>query len=129
MTRIDLHDTESCPVAGVCLGCGIVECAVSDPASSVMTVTTASSALGVFCVTLCPDCLRTGVGAMVGVVTAIEMVMRHCEHLGIDVDQMAEQMAEAEAVTVSGSDGTALPVPGEPIPAWAAQGWTSGGAR
>lgn len=84
MTRIDLDDTSRCPCGHRCEACGTEH--------GDLTVTTAHTPLGVMCVTLCPDCLASGIAPPVAITTAVRLVGQHCEHLGIDVDQMAAEL-------------------------------------
>ena len=48
--------------------------------------------LGVACLTLCPRCAGSGVAPPVSVGTAVRLVLQHCGHLGITVDEMAAAM-------------------------------------
>jgi hypothetical protein len=81
-----LDDTDSCPVAASCEGCG---------STWRLSVVTAQTSVGVHCVTWCGVCAENGRLPAVGSwVQAIERSGAHAVHLGIDVDQMAEMMAE-----------------------------------
>lgn len=77
----DLDDVSRCPRGHRCESCG--------DEHAELTVTTAHTPLGVMCVTLCPDCLASGIVPPVAIGTAVRLVGQHCVHLGIDVDQMA----------------------------------------
>jgi hypothetical protein len=60
-----------------------------------LAVSTATTPLGVLCLTLCPPCAEFGEMPRVAVGTAARLVAHHAGHLGIDVDEMAQAM-EAE---------------------------------
>lgn len=81
---VDLHDTENCPLRDRCQSCGYQR-----PG---LTVTTASTALGVHCTTACPDCLAAGIAPPLPPSSVVRLVMDHCGHLGIDADEMADQL-------------------------------------
>jgi hypothetical protein len=53
------------------------------------------STVGVFCLTICADCAQRGSVEKIGVVKAVTLVLDHCEHRGIDADQM-EALMEVE---------------------------------
>jgi hypothetical protein len=78
---VDLDDISGCPRGHRCESCGTEH--------GDLAVTTAHTPLGVMCVTLCPDCLASGIAPPVAIGTAVRLVGQHAEHLGIDVDQMA----------------------------------------
>lgn len=83
---IDLDDPSRCPMDSSCIGCrGIWD----------LNVRTLDSPVGVFCVTLCTTCVEQGDLPNFAVASAARAALEHCEHLGIDVDQMAAAM-EAE---------------------------------
>ena len=84
---IDLDDTSRCPLGHRCESCG----AEGDD----LAVSTATTPLGVLCLTLCPPCAAFGEMPRVAVGTATRLVLHHCTHLGITVDEMAAAM-EAE---------------------------------
>ncbi|MET0701697.1 MAG: hypothetical protein ABWY93_18760 [Mycobacterium sp.] len=80
-----LDDTTGCPLDGTCANCGT--------AHGELSVCTAQTPVGVYCVTLCPDCLQAGdVGPILGLPSAVKLAMEHCTHLGITADQMGDQM-------------------------------------
>jgi hypothetical protein len=55
-----------------------------------LTVTTVElDRLGVACFTLCPRCDGSDTDPRIGLGTAFRLVAQHCEHLGIDLDEMA----------------------------------------
>jgi hypothetical protein len=94
MMRADLDDTSRCPSGDRCEGCGVTE---------ELTVCTASTGAGVMCLTLCPSCLPPAMAP----VTAALLVGAHCEHLGIDLDEMAAgPAAEAQPGKSSRPDTT-----------------------
>jgi hypothetical protein len=70
-----------CPRARRCEACG---------ATRLLKVATYQTPVGVFCATVCDRCMAAGnpppVRSWPG---AVERVAGHCEHLGIDLDQMA----------------------------------------
>lgn len=84
VTALDLDDTSRCPLGHRCESCGVER--------DDLTVATATTPLGVLCLTLCPRCASATTAPPVGVGTANRLVLAHCEHLGIDADQMAAAM-------------------------------------
>jgi hypothetical protein len=87
MARVDLDRTDGCPVGVRCESCGTEQ--------GPLEVETASAGrLGVICLTLCRRCAGSDVVPPVSVSTAIRLVGQHCAHLGIDVDVMAEVLAD-----------------------------------
>jgi hypothetical protein len=76
-----LGPSRRCPHAGRCEACG---------ATRQLEVATYQTPVGVFCATVCGPCVDAGkpppVRSWGG---AVERVGAHCQHLGIDVDQMA----------------------------------------
>lgn len=80
-TEVDVDDVSRCPLGHRCESCGTEH--------GGLKVRTAGTPLGVFCVTLCPRCAASDTPPPVAVGTAVRLVMQHCEHLDIDVDQMA----------------------------------------
>ena len=86
MSRIDLDDTSSCPLGVRCESCGVED--------DDLVVATASTPLGVLCLTLCQPCAEFGGPPRVTVGTAVRLVGQHAGHLGIDVDDMAQAMRE-----------------------------------
>jgi hypothetical protein len=75
----NLDDTSRCPVAMGCESC--------DEAED-LDVVTLGTPLGVYCLTLCGTCVAAGRFPTDLVSTAM-LVVRHCEHLGLDLDHMA----------------------------------------
>jgi hypothetical protein len=81
MMPVDLDDTTNCPLGHRCESCGSER--------EDLRVETATTDLGVLCLTLCPPCAASDVTPPVAIGTAVRLVHQHCAHLGIDVDQMA----------------------------------------
>jgi hypothetical protein len=70
-----------CPRADRCEACGTAR---------QLDVATYLTPVGVFCATICTPCVDAGKAPPVrSWPGAVERVGAHCEHLGIDVDQMA----------------------------------------
>jgi hypothetical protein len=82
MARLNpLGPSRRCPRAGRCEACG---------AARHLEVATYQTPVGVFCATVCACCLAAGNSPAVrSWPGAVERVGAHCQHLGIDVDQMA----------------------------------------
>ena len=77
-----LGPSRRCPRAGRCEACG---------ATRALEVATCQTPIGVFCATVCWRCLRTGMAPPVrSWGQACERVGDHCQHLGLDLDQMAD---------------------------------------
>jgi hypothetical protein len=76
-----LGPSRRCPRAGRCEACG---------ATRQLDVATYQTPVGVLCATVCGPCVDAGnpppVRSWSG---AVERVGAHCQHLGMDVDQMA----------------------------------------
>jgi hypothetical protein len=76
-----LGPSRRCPRAGRCEACG---------RSRGLEVATYQTPVGVFCATVCGPCIDAGKAPPVrSWGGAVERVGAHCQHLGIDVDQMA----------------------------------------
>jgi hypothetical protein len=76
-----LGPTARCPLADACEACA---------STRELDVATYATPVGVFCATVCGPCIEAGKAPPVhGWAQAVERVGAHCEHLGIDVDQMA----------------------------------------
>jgi hypothetical protein len=108
MALVDVDDTTGCPILGECELCirlwgsrrgqGLVlpgrgrdgRCrgAPRRHEGDLYVVTADSGMAGVLCLTLCGECCTRPLPAF-GVLDAVTRVLEHCEHLGIDVDQMA----------------------------------------
>ena len=80
MAAVDLDDTSRCPVAKWCEACHRIW--------DLYIVTANSGLSGVLCMTLCGECTTRPLPAL-GVLEATTRVAEHCEHLGIDLDQMS----------------------------------------
>lgn len=83
---LDLDDTDACERARDCANCGNRD---------VLTVRTATTAVGVVCLTLCPSCIEAGDLPRLGAVQAVHMSLAHCQHLGITADDMQAAMDHA----------------------------------
>jgi hypothetical protein len=88
---IDLDETRGCPIAGRCLACGTVDTPAND-----LGVQTATTPLGVICLTLCAWCADDGELPRFGMVECVEWSMAHCDHLGITTDEMAAAMTSTK---------------------------------
>jgi len=83
---LDLDATDACPLDERCENCG---------ASTDLDVATAGTPVGVYCLTLCGTCADADtVPEPGGWSRAVVRVLEHCEHLGIDLDQMAAQLKQ-----------------------------------
>jgi len=77
----NLDSTTHCPLAEACDTCG---------GTDHLAVNTAETPTGgIFCLTLCETCEATNRVRNRSAVEAYGAVADHCEHLGIDLDQMA----------------------------------------
>jgi len=77
-----LGPSAACPRAGRCEACG---------ATRHLEVAAYETPVGVFCATVCWRCLHIGNPPPVrSWGQACERVGAHCQHLGIDLDQMAD---------------------------------------
>ena len=81
MTRPDpLAPSRRCPRGGRCEACG---------ATRHLEVATYQTQVGVFCATVFDPCIDAGNAPPVrSWIEALERVAGHCDHLGIDPDQM-----------------------------------------
>ena len=86
---VNLDDTSHCPLGVRCESCGVER-------DDLRVCTVALDRLGVACLTLCPRCAGSDVTPPVSVGTAVRLVMQHCTHLGITVDDMAAAMEESD---------------------------------
>jgi hypothetical protein len=75
-----LGPSRRCPRAGRCEACG---------ATRALEVATYQTPVGVFCATVCNRCVDTRNPPVRSWGQACERVGAHCQHLGIDLDQMA----------------------------------------
>jgi hypothetical protein len=85
---VDLDDVSRCPLAKRCESCG---------ERGDLELVTIGTPVGVYCFTVCAACVVAARFPKDWVRTA-ELVCRHCEHLGVDLDEMA---AAADAETRS----------------------------
>ncbi len=85
-TELDLDDTSSCNPASKCSLCN---------ARGQLSVKTATTLVGVICLTLCAGCVAAGRSPRLSPAQAAVMSLEHCQHLGITADAMAELMAAA----------------------------------
>jgi hypothetical protein len=77
-----LGPSRRCPLAGRCEACGRAED---------LDVATYQTPVGVFCATVCGACVAADNPPPVrSWGQACERVGAHCQHLGIDLDQMAD---------------------------------------
>lgn len=81
---INMDATSRCPLGVRCESCGAER--------NDLAVATADTALGTLCLTLCPRCAAASMAPPVAVGTAARLVAQHCLHLGITLDDMAEQL-------------------------------------
>jgi hypothetical protein len=82
-----LGPSAACPKVGRCEACG---------GALGLDVATYQTPVGVFCATVCWRCLRTGIAPPIYTWgQAAGRVVVHCQHLGLDLDQMAD-LLEAE---------------------------------
>jgi hypothetical protein len=88
MNVADLDNVDYCPLGCRCESCGVE--------GDDLAVATASTPLGVLCLTLCSRCGNSSMIPPVSVGTAVRLVAQHCQHLGIDADAMAEAMGEVD---------------------------------
>ncbi len=77
---INLDDTTRCPVAEICKGCGT---------ATGLAVVTMDSPVGVYCLTMCGTCVGAARFPVLRWASLFALVYLHCEHLGIDPDDMA----------------------------------------
>ena len=86
---INLDDTTHCPLGDQCWVCGTTDD---------LAVAIYGTALGVYCDTLCGECAHAGTAPRgLAATTVMFLVMVHCEHLGIDIDQMAAVLDAEQA--------------------------------
>lgn len=95
-SSIDLDSTLDCPLGRSCISCG---------ARETLLVNTAHAVVGVFCLTLCVDCMASESLPRYSPVAAVHAVLEHCGHLGITADQMEEQLRR-EALERPWPEGT-----------------------
>jgi hypothetical protein len=88
----DLDDTSRCPVADRCATCSTEQD---------LAVATAATRVGVHCFTLCGGCADRGTLPSLGWFIAMAGALDHCEHLGIDLDEMAAAIAAERVEAVA----------------------------
>jgi hypothetical protein len=82
---VNLDDTARCPVASECATCA---------GTKDLAVVTVETPVGVLCCTLCVICGDDGERLPVlSWSGAVGASLQHCQHLGIDADQMAAAIA------------------------------------
>jgi hypothetical protein len=75
-----LGPTVGCPLGRRCEACG---------SGQRLAMATYQTPVGVLCATVCRACIATGTAPPIrSWVQACERVAAHCQHLGIDLDQM-----------------------------------------
>jgi hypothetical protein len=84
-TALNLDDTTNCPLGDRCAHCGT---------TGGLVVATFDTPIGVLCRTICGTCAaddapRNPFRFSLELNHVVRMVCDHCEHLGIDLDQMA----------------------------------------
>ena len=79
---LDFDDTSRCPLGVRCESCGTEH--------GDLAVSTASTPLGVLCLTLCPRCSAATTAPPVSVTTAARLVAQHREHLETSPDETGE---------------------------------------
>jgi hypothetical protein len=88
----ELDDTTRCPIGEACRWCG---------ADTKLVVSTFDTPSGVLCDTLCRTCRSQGRMSegtwRMSPAEAVLGVLDHCEHLGIDLDEMAAARQAEEA--------------------------------
>lgn len=81
MGGVDIDDVSGCPTAAGCESCGI---------RGDLGVVTLDTPVGVLCATICGTCVGQAAFPRWSPVDATYRVLAHCEHLGIDLEQMAD---------------------------------------
>ncbi len=82
-----IDDTEHCPLGERCFGCrGTEDLSIATFGGDM--------GVGVFCATVCHSCVESGVDWHgMPIMVAVQAVLAHCGHLGIDLDEMASALA------------------------------------
>jgi hypothetical protein len=89
LAAVWLDDTRHCPRADRCEACG---------GQDDVEMRTLQTSVGVYCAPLCESCADfRPLPLLLSWSEAIDRVVAHCGHLGIDVDEMAALIAEEEA--------------------------------
>jgi predicted metal-binding protein len=81
----NLNDTSNCPLDPNCVSC---------TGSEDLRVATWDTPMGVICRTVCGNCVGSRRLPRMSLPRAEVLALEHCEHLGIDLDQMAAIRAE-----------------------------------
>ena len=79
VAAVDVDDTTRCPAATWCESCSRI--------GDLYVVTADSGMGGVFCMTLCGECIARPLPQF-GALEAATRTAEHCEHLGIGLDEM-----------------------------------------
>ena len=76
---VNLDDTRHCPVGPECEGCGRLD---------ELAVSTADTAAGVLCMTVCDACELIAVHPVLSPAEEAARVLAHGQHVGVEVDPM-----------------------------------------
>jgi hypothetical protein len=107
---VNLDDTRRCPVGSECEGCGRLD---------ELAVMTGDTPVGVLCMTLCDACDIVGVLPILSPPEETARVLKHGQHVGVDVDQMTGE-GDLASPRVAAASGVRI---GEVVAlAWAAGG-------
>lgn len=87
---MNLDDTTNCPLGARCESCG---------STAHRSVCTATTPVGVICLTLCDRCAGSSLMPRLSAPGAARFVLDHCGHLGIDADQMEALMKKEAGCT------------------------------
>ena len=87
---MSLDNTSNCPIGARCESCGTTK---------PRAVHTATTPVGVICLTLCDRCASSSLTPRLAAATAARFVLDHCGHLGIDADQMEALMKKEAGCT------------------------------
>ena len=87
---MNLDDTTNCPIGARCESCGT---------TAPRSVHTATTPVGVICLTLCARCASSSLTPRLAAASAARFVLDHCSHLGIDADQMEALMKKEAGCT------------------------------
>ncbi|GAA3455900.1 hypothetical protein GCM10018962_77340 [Dactylosporangium matsuzakiense] len=86
---VDLLDTRRCPLKPACENCG-----EDGNATGPLRTVIVDTPVGILCMALCGGCTDAEAMPSMGYPTAVDRVLQHCGHLGIDADQ-AERLHDA----------------------------------
>lgn len=87
---VDLDDTSACPIDSRCWACE------TTTDLDVVTLPALAGLAGVYCLTLCGDCVASGQFPTKWPAT-FERIKAHCAHLGIDLNHMAHVVIAMDA--------------------------------